>query len=372
MKSIKQFFLLLILGSLLFSCRTDDELTLQSSKKSTLDDIPVKDFVLQEPQNGENPLLFTVTWSETQFMLSDSSNPGAAAPLTYVVEIDKQGNDFKNPAILASTNKLSANISTKELNQIILNGFTNDPKAATPLEIRVVAYYGENQVNSLISENTLKINVTPYQPVTKIPAVYLLGDMNGWNNTNTDYIMYRNTNSKDDYTYTYTGKLAANTYFKFIPEESLGTYKAYCRKDDNTMTYEESDGGAFYNQNERYVTIILNTKDLTYTITDFDATAAKTFTTLGPIGGFCNWDNEPLMTKSAYDPHQWTGTFKFDAATALKFRGDRNWANNWGSNAEDLPYGKAVFDGPGANISVPGSYKIYFNDLTGHYAILQQ
>lgn len=138
------------------------------------------------------------------------------------------------------------------------------------------------------------------------------------------------------------------------------------------MAYEESAGGAFYNEFERYVTITINTKDLIYTITDFDASSAKVYNTIGPIGQFCAWDNEPPLSKSGYDPHQWSGTFQFDISTAVKFRGEHNWGFNWGGKDVDYPYGKAVFDGPGATVSIPGKYKIYFNDLTGHYAILQQ
>lgn len=372
MKSLKIFLRIIVISFILFSCRTDDLLTLQDSKSSVLDDLAVSTFTLSEPQNNQNPLLFTASWTSTQFYLSGDVNPGAASPITYVLQIDKAGNEFANPFTLFSTNKLVANVFTKDINQILLNNLKLEAGTPVDLELRILAYYGENQLHSLPSENVLKITISPYKPVDVIPAVYLIGDMNGWNNTSTDFIMYRSSNSKDDYTYTYTGKLAANTYYKFIPEESLGTYKAYCRKDDATMTYEESSGGAFYNQDERYVTINLDTKNLTYSIVDYDATTAKNYSTIGPIGGFCNWDNEPPMSKSSYDAHQWSGSFKIDVSTALKFRGDKNWANNWGANAEEFPYGKAVFDGPGANIAVPATYKIYFNDLTGHYVILQQ
>jgi len=372
MKTFLKIFIISFLGSLLLtSCRTDDQLTLNEILPTTIDDIAEKSFVLSEPAANLNPLLATITWTQTEFNLSSASHPEPAGPVNYVLQIDKDGNNFANAVTVASTNGLSADIFVKDINTILLNKLNAVPQEENHLELRILVYYGQNQF--IPSTNTLKLIITPYKPLEEVQAVYLLGDMNGWNNTNTEYIMFRNSNNPDDKVYTYTGRIAGNSYFKFIPQESLGTYKAYCRKDDSTMTYEESSGGAFYNEVERYVTITINTEALAYTIEEYTGNNTAVFyNTIGPIGGFCNWDNEPPMTKSSYDGHQWSGTFTFDVSTACKFRGNKDWANNWGGAAEDYPYGKAVFDGPGANISVPGTYKIYFNDLTGHYTILQQ
>lgn len=372
MKSLIYILKISLLCLILFSCQKEELLTLESIQASRIDNIPVTSFVLQEPQAGINPLVLTVSWTESIFKLSNSADPAPTAPVSYELQMDKAGNGFESPVILASTNKLSTNINILELNGQLLDVLKLEAGIASDLELRLIAYYGENKIHSIVAENTLNIKVTPYKPLQNIPNVYLLGDMNGWNNTDITYIMYRNSNNIDDPAYTYTGRLAANTYFKFIPEESLGTYKAYCRADDHTMTYEDKGDGAFYNADERYVTITLNTKDLTYIIEDYDASAAKSYSTIGPIGGWVNWDNEPPMTQSPYDIHQWSGVFDLNVSTAVKFRGEHDWANNWGGNAEDFPFGKAVFDGPGANIAVPGSYRIYFNDLTGHYAILKQ
>ncbi len=373
MKTLKTISIIVLSGLMIWSCREDDLLSLKEVMPSVLNDVAVKEYVLTEPADNVNPLLLTSTWTETKFNLSSSSNSEPAGPINYVLQMDKEGNDFKNPVVLASTNTLSANIFVRDINAILLTKLNVQPETESTVELRIMSYYGQNQIHSIASENIQKVKITPYKPLEEVAAVYLLGDMNGWNNTSIEYLMYRNSNDPDDKTYTYTGRLAGNTYFKFIPQESLGTYKAYCRKDDSTMTYEESSGGSFYNQNERYVIITINTQTLTYTITDYtESNITKVFNTMGPIGGFSNWDNEPLMTKSSYDPHQWNITYTFDVATACKFRGNKDWANNWGGTADEIPYGKGIFDGPGVNIAVPGTYKIYFNDLTGHYAVLQQ
>ncbi len=372
-KIIKIGYICLIGGLLIFSCRTsDDLLTLNETLPSTIDEVAVSDFVLQEPAANANPMLLTVTWTETQFKLSnDASHPEPGGPVNYLVQMDKAGNDFAAPEVVASTNGLSSDLFIKDINAIILAKLGAIPEIENAVELRIMANYGTSQ--SVASTNILKLNITPFKPVVAVEPIYLTGDMNGWDNTNTEFLMFRDSNLTEDRTYTYTGKLAANTYFKFTPKESLGTYRSYCRKDDTTLVYEESEGGAFFNEFERYVTITINTQTLAYTIVDYTGpNIDKFYNTMGPIGNFCNWDNEPLMNKSTYDGHQWNGTFTFDVATACKFRGNRDWANNWGGADTEFPYGKAVVDGPGANLTVTGQYRIYFNDLTNHFAILPQ
>lgn len=372
-KFIKILFLSFIGSLLVFSCRTsDDLLTLNETLPSKIDDVAVTNFVLQEPAPDTNPLLLTVTWTETQFKLSNnSSHPEPAGPVNYLLQMDKGGNNFATPLVVASTTGLSSDLFLKDINAILLVKLGAIPEEQNAVELRIIANYGTSQ--SVASTNVLKLNITPFKPVVAVDPIYLTGDMNGWDNTNTDFLMFRDSNNKDDRTYTYTGKLAANTYYKFTPKESLGTYKSYCRKDDTTLVYEESSGRAFFNEFEKYVTITINTQTLVYTIVDYiSPNTIKFYNTMGPIGNFCNWDNEPLMNKSAYDGHQWNGTFTLDVATALKFRGNRDWANNWGGKDTEFPYGKAVVDGPGANLTVTGKYRIYFNDLTDHFAILPQ
>ena len=369
MKASK-IFLILFAGIIGFvSCAKEDTSpVLTTVEASSIDNLPSTSYPLTEPELESNPLAFTITWTETMFHLDDNTLPYPLGPVIYSVEIDKVGNNFATPQTLAGTTTLSANIFVKDLNGIVLDKFAATPGESIALEMRVVTLYGTNGIEQINSANTFAISVTPYDVTTEVFPVYLIGDMNGWDNTNTDYIMFRESNDPKNHIYTYTGRFAAGTYFKFIPKESLGTYKAYCKKDETTLVYEESETGSFYNETEGYKTITIDTKTLEYTIVDYDASAAKSFTTLGPIGGFCAWDNEPAMTVSDYDSHQWRITYTFIEGTALKFRGNKDWANNWGGSDIDFAYGKAVFDGPGATVPA-GTYTIYFNDLTGHYVI---
>lgn len=373
MKAFKIYLtsILCLLGFM--ACSSDDDTPMLSHVESSIiDNLPAQSYILSEPAEGDNPLLFTVTWSETMFYLDGSSTPTPAAPITYSLEMDRKGNNFESPVVIAGTGGLSANVFMKDFNLQLLTDLKANPNEVVDIEFRIIANYGQNLAGIAVSGNTIPLSVTPFLARKEMQPIYIVGDMNGWDNTNTNFIMFRNSNDPKDEEYTYTGRFAANTYFKLIPDEALGTDKMYCSNGDGTLTYEERADGSFYNETEGYKTLTINLADMTYTIENYNASSAPTYTTMGPIGGFCNWDNEPPMTVSAYDPHQWSITYTFEISTACKFRGDKDWANNWGGDASDIPYGKGVFDGAGTDVSTPGTYKIYFNDLTHHFVILSQ
>ena len=72
------------------------------------------------------------------------------------------------------------------------------------------------------------------------------------------------------------------------------------------MEYVESDGGALHNATAGYKTITINLKELSYTVEDYDISGAKVWGSIGLIGEFCGWDNEPLMTRFSVDnSHLW-------------------------------------------------------------------
>jgi len=378
MKTYKIYLLSIIVLLGLFGCSSDDDTPeLTRVQNSTVDKLPFGDIILTEPTENENPLLCTVTWTETQLFLGNSEQPTPAGPVNYTLEMGAAGADFSTKEAVAVTDALSANLFVKDINKLLLNTFGAKPEEPIDMEFRIIARYGQNSVTPVISENKLSLTITPYQSTDKFQPVYIIGDMNDWNNTNTDFIMFRDNSDPKNLVYTYTGKLGG--YFKFCPDESLGSYKMYCNAGDGNLVYEESDGGAFFVE-EGYKTITLDLANMTWTIVDYDMSGAKNWNMINFIGEFCKWgenNSDPAMTRSEYDPHIWRLSIELNNIDyGVKFRANHNWDERWcPTNSDNVPYGTTEFNqADDKNISLPstGKYKIWFNDLTGHYVFLLQ
>lgn len=365
----------------LAGCSESDKVpALTSTEASTLDALPFSETKLTSPKDGTNPLLCTITWTESLFYLNGDDQPSPAGPVSYTVQIDKAGNNFASAQPLVVTGSLSANVFVADMNDLLLTKFGAKADEAVSMEMRLLASYGENSTIPVVSSNTLSLTLTPYSPVVKIPAIYIVGDMNGWDNKNTDFMMFRDNNDPNSGVYTYTGRIGANCYFKFCPEESLGTYKMYCRNDDNTIVYEDRADGSFFSETDSYKTITLDIKNMTYTITEYDASAAPVWEKMNFVGSFCDFgssNNDPDMVKSSYDPHIWSLSLPIDVVGyGVKFRANHSWDTKWCPiTPTDNPYGISLYNNQvDNNIDISaqgvGNYYVKFNDLTGHYIVM--
>lgn len=377
--TIQSFCLLLLLA-----CSKKEQTLITDPKGSLLDELPASEYVLENP-GEENPLLFTVSWSATLFQMGDGTTV-PAAPVTYTLQIDNAGNEFAAAKILTVTSTLEAKIYTKDLNAFMTDSLGAGPGEKREVELRLLINYGQNTAGMLYSANLLRLAITPFSYSDPLQQVYIIGDMNGWNNLNTTgmFPMFKDNSSNSNYTYTYVGYLPAGCFYKFLPTESLGSYKAYCRKEDGVLEYVDTDGGALYNETAGYKSITINLKDLTYSVADYDASGATDWTMLGFIGEFCGWDNEPLMTRfSATNRHIWTLNLTLPPLSGgnthpVKFRAERSWGSRWAAaDPEASPYGKTIFltgseYDPNIVIRQGGDYRIFFNDLTGQYIFALQ
>lgn len=377
-----RFLLNILVCTLLFcACSEKDAVpALTNIDPSVLNALPFQQVKMNQPKESDNKLLCTVSWTETEFYFDDSASPLPAGPVSYTLEIAKANENFSNAQTLAVTSSLYTDLLTADFNKLLIEKFGVVPGEPFDAELRVVATYGEGIAKTKVSSNTVKFSATTYlevQEATALSAIYICGDMNGWNNANTDFMMFRDNSDTSNQIYTYTGRLGANCYFKFVPEESLGTYKMYCNAGNGVFSYENKGDGAFYNEIEGYKTITLNLKDMTYTIVDYDMSQAKNWETMHFVGAFCGWGTtEPYMIRSEYDPHIWSLSINLDNIEyGVKFRANHTWDYRWcPKNPDDIPYGLAEYSPSSQdnNISITelGEYYVKINDLTGHYIVI--
>src|SRR5690606_11634564 len=107
---------------------------------------------------------------------------------------------------------LYADIFVGDLKQAIdiLVGEETETPHNFSFRIKTVTSYGEAY------SEPVNLTVTSYLKVEPVVRnIYMIGDMNGWDNTNKDYITFRNTNDPRDGVHTFTGYFPKDTYFKF-------------------------------------------------------------------------------------------------------------------------------------------------------------
>lgn len=117
------------------------------------------------------------------------TNPAYAADSAtykYVVEIDRAGNNFAQPAQRVITGSLSTSYLNKELNNILIDKGL-EFGTAYDMEVRVISSYSNN--NERLISNILPIKMTPYKipPRVQLPSsgkLFLVGSAtgSGWNN----------------------------------------------------------------------------------------------------------------------------------------------------------------------------------------------
>jgi len=123
-----------------------------------------------------NKTVLNLSWTSPRYA-QDS------ALYKYVIEIDSAGRNFSKAVRKTYTGVLSGSYTAKELNDIAL-GFGFSFNVAYDMDIRVVSSYGNN--NEPYRSNTVKLKYTPYKVPPKVPvppALYIVGDINGYNNS---------------------------------------------------------------------------------------------------------------------------------------------------------------------------------------------
>ncbi|MCD8081817.1 MAG: SusF/SusE family outer membrane protein [Bacteroides sp.] len=388
MKRYIHLILPFLLLPLVSSCENDtDGPTLTEITPSVISSLPSGVFDLSSyDEENDNPLLFTLRWSPTEFHMKGNSAPQGVAPITYSIEIDRSGNNFADAATLAATTADTVDVFRKDLNDFLLSQLKLEAFETYELELRLSVKFGEgnHEFNQLYSGNTVTFSAIPVINEEEVFFIYLIGSMNGWNTSDKSFPMFRDDNKESNRIYTYTGRIAADTWFKFIPEFSLGTDDMYYDNGSGTLIHGDSGGGALYIEKEGYYTLTIDLQDMSWKIEPYDVSKATKWKIINFVGAFCNWGepddknevHDPEMEPSAYDPHIWT--LEIDLPTieyGVKFRADHSWDNKWcPRSSSEVPFGICDHNPSGdPNISLDetgtGTYLVIFNDLTGHYII---
>jgi len=266
--------------------------------------------------------------SGVDFTWTTGTNQGTGASISYLLQVDKKGNNFANAVNFEMGKGVYAkSLKVEELNNYLLNTWKVTPNVVTQLDARVVAtIYANPEIKETSPE--FSFSVTPYLPVSK--TLYLIGSAspNGLDagkalamipqSDPTVFVYQGALNSGDLKLITTSGQLLPS--YQKGADDSHIVYRTLDSQPDNKFMISET---AVYK-----VTVSL--LDLTITIKKMDLPAYSTIYMVGdasPNG----WDigNATPLVQSADNPYIFTYTGVMQKGD-FKFPVNRN--TDWGQD----------------------------------------
>lgn len=272
------------------------------------------------------------------------ANYGGSVEVSYTVEMDKKGNAFKTPVVLASRkSENQASVTVGVLNGAALT-LKSIPFTPAEFEVRIKSAVGTSEMFS----NVVGIVVTPYtteSPKLWVPGGYAVasGYAKDWDPASSPQLSASGYGKVDFEGYVNFNDANAEYKFTSFPEWK-GEYAAGATPGTLALT-----GPNLKIPAAGYYLIVADTEKLTYKAT---ATAWGIIGDGTPAG----WDNSTAMTYNK-TTKVWTLTANL-TQKEMKFRANNAWDLNLGDTGANgtMEYG-------GDNIKVPsaGNYTITLN-----------
>ena len=253
---------------------------------------------------------------------------GYSAAVTYTLQLDKKGDDFKAPVEFTTT-ATRRTLTVAELNTTLLTlGVV--PGTAGELAARVKADVTSSAAYTQLSD-VASLTASPYLSVIAYPSLYVPGAYQGWAPDKAPAVASPGNNG------TYEGYVdfAATSAFKFtsLPAWSGTNYglSGTIATDPATKALSgalSTDGNADnLAAPAGYYRLVANVPNLTWTATP---------TTWAVIGSATpgGWDSETPLT---YNPKEgtWSAVVPLSAAGEMKFRANNAWDINFGDTKAD-------------------------------------
>lgn len=220
---------------------------------------------------------------------------------------------------------------------------------------------------------TLDMNKLSFKYEPKETKYYLVGDVQGWSDSDKSCLMYALGGNK----YTYTTKWTNQWSLKFWDQDHFGDWGvAWGGVNGSTAATGDlfnTDAGAIGpNENGGWYTFTVNMGSKTYEWTAISEPAAE-YETVSLIGDFNEWGDDVDLQQLAGAPHNWYIRYTLNKDTGLKFRANHDWEVNWGGDGSEAISDDKYYVAPGgSNIVVPaGTYDFYLNDITGLWGIVK-
>lgn len=202
-KVIQAIVCCLFVFSIFSACKKTEDFSPKDVNGPLAVTTPDSAIILNEANANTSAL--TLNWTT-------GSNYKSGEAITYVLQLDKQGNNFSSP-VTNNIGKATYTISyiTAALNLLLSTYWSAAPDTAFGLQARVYTIIGDGTMKGDTSD-AITISVTPYKPVSK--SLYIIGSATatGWDANAADSLM---PDAAIPGEFHYTGTLTPGE-FKFI------------------------------------------------------------------------------------------------------------------------------------------------------------
>jgi len=318
------------------------------------------------PKDGDELVLDAAKATEAATIVEWSDYAEYGVDVEYHLEIAAAGTpDFHDAGSII--NEKSLEWITNTINEAVLKTGAK-PGEASDIDVRVTATTSSAGGNISITSDVVTFKVTPYESNV---TLYLIGDATAadWDNSAGNVNMYPLLGSHENSNqYTFTGYFKAGG-FKIVKEKGSWDAQYGLGGAEGELSTDGGSGNIVIPSNG-YYKLSIDVSALTYTLESV-AVGSPVYANIGIIGDATpnGWDGDTDLIKSTFDEHIWYLTDVVLGDGAMKFRADHDWVFNWGSDETD--FGTGVQDGNNITVS-PGTYDIYFNDITGAFVFIKK
>ncbi len=313
-------------------------------KKEFLQIQPVKRF---DVRLSASTIILNKDYPDTNVLQVSWSTPdvGFSPAPSYVVQIDRSGNDFANVQEFPAGHVLQLAIKNSELNSKLLELEAEDG-VPVDLDVRVKAQFNDD---TAVYSETLPLTVTPYESVLDLSTNWgVVGSAtpNGWNGPD---LPFYQTGTPDVY----------------VAYVTLRDGEIKFRQDNQwTVNYGDDGADGTLDPNGANIPVSAGTYkitidlvNLTYTIEPYSWGIVGSATPNG-------WNGPDLqMTYNPYND-DWKAAVTLTTGE-IKFRLNNDWTTNYGDTGAD-----GTLDANGDNIPVnAGHYIVTFDPVRGTYSI---
>ena len=316
-----------------------------------------------------------------------ATNYGVNTPVTYILQMDKSGNNFANEqdvqSITTNGNPSIAVTVTTIYNIVTGSALNATTGVKASYDFRLLSTIGASK--EPIYSNTITLVINPLSSLKPYTAVtpnlwYIIGLGDGkWTYSTAgigvsmfplSLVSGNKYNKAGDGSFTYTGYFSSSSGFKIVSGKAsnMGTWSVQWGNNSSagisSPVYCNGSSSNFQVPTSGYYTITLNSIANTLSIVAASA-PSTTYSSMALSGAWNSWSStaNPMSAFNSTNNHQWYTTANL-TSSQVKFNYN-SWATSWGGST--FPYGIGTSNN-GANIAnTTGNFIICFNDIDECY-----